>query len=309
MSVNYTIIKFIKMPLKLLVTYVVKLAMKVPFYSQKFIRSIIFDNTKNGKILYSNIGNESYLISSNDKVIGKEIFIKGEFELEKFHIALSILKNKNFKAEIIIDIGANIGSICIPAIKRNIFQYAIAFEPEPFNYSLLLANVNLNGLGKRIKTYNCALGAFGKDEALITLSENNYGDHRINYFKNDEYQIEKCESHISIKIEKIDDIITLNEPLNTLIWIDTQGFEGFILKGAEKILRAKPPLVLEFWPQAMEGFSSSYENLKDVVLHSNYEYFYDLEYAEKPIKVSSESLDLLYNELKLNNKFTDLLFV
>ena len=63
------------------------------------------------------------------------------------------------KPEILIDIGANIGPICIPAVKRNYVKQAIAIEPGPDNARLLRANVALNSLHDRIIVHECAVGA------------------------------------------------------------------------------------------------------------------------------------------------------
>jgi hypothetical protein len=49
---------------------------------------------------------------------------------------------------------------------------------------------------------------------------------------------------------------------STLLWIDTQGYEGQVLEGAQRILdrppRERPMIVLEFWPYGLDrvdGFS------------------------------------------------------
>jgi hypothetical protein len=49
---------------------------------------------------------------------------------------------------------------------------------------------------------------------------------------------------------------------STLLWIDTQGYEGHVLEGAQRILHRprgeRPMMVLEFWPYGLDrvdGFS------------------------------------------------------
>ncbi len=47
------------------------------------------------------------------------------------HRAVSLLGRRGLTS--LIDIGANIGTICIPAVKCGLFDRAIAIEPEPLN--------------------------------------------------------------------------------------------------------------------------------------------------------------------------------
>ena len=64
------------------------------------------------------------------------MFVKEEFDLNKFEKALDFL-NKKKKIENLYDIGANLGIICIPAVKRGLVKKAFAVEPEPKNFQLL----------------------------------------------------------------------------------------------------------------------------------------------------------------------------
>ena len=68
---------------------------------------------------------------------------------------------------------------------------------------------------------------------------------------------------------------------DTLIWIDTEGYEEKILSGAKNILKLQCPLVIEFWPKALLKFNS-YNSLKAHIRY--YNYLYDLS-KPKPIKL------------------------
>jgi len=57
---------------------------------------------------------------------------------------------------------------------------------------------------------------------------------------------------------------------STLLWIDTQGYEGHVLQGAQRILQRpigeRPMIVLEFWPYGLDrvdGFSRLIEYLQE----------------------------------------------
>lgn len=281
-----------------------------PLLRSKTFRAAFFDAAPPNMILFPCAGKEKYLISSSDKIIGREIFIEGNFDFGKFEKALSLL-DRNFKRELLIDIGANIGTICIPAIARQIFSRAIAFEPEPFNYSLLVSNIGLNGLDAKIKSYNVALGDVEK-EFEFELSKTNYGDHRIRVSKTDGVYNEARRKIIRVSCKPLDSILDDVDPHRALIWMDVQGFEGAVLKGAQRILKNRPPVVVEFWPYGMKR-SASYDMFKSSICRSGYQSFFDLGDidANLPIPVSEENFDKMFHKLNRGGEhmFADLLIV
>ena len=146
--------------LKLLVK-IIRIIFK--FFENKKIRKAIFDTSEPNTILFSSGVNEKFILQSNDQVIGRTVYATKEpFDFDKLTKVLKILNLK--KAELLIDVGANIGTICIPAIKRKLFNKAIVFEPEPLNYSLLLSNTIINGCYNKISMHNIALGSKNREK-------------------------------------------------------------------------------------------------------------------------------------------------
>jgi FkbM family methyltransferase len=282
-----------------------KIILSILFLNLNFLnKSIVnnkkktFDNQKKRtELLAINNFNEKYIVNSNDKVIGRSLYINGSFEFEIFLHTLEILKNK-IKTETLVDIGANIGSICIPAVKRGIFKNCFAIEPEPYNFDLLTKNIFINNLSNKIQTFNVALGQFDNKKIKFELSENNYGDHRIksnttekNYFNEDKRKI------IDIEIKKLDTVIEDSDPKETLLWIDVQGYEGFVLEGGMNILSKKPPLVIEFWPYGLDKFNS-YNLLKKNLIKLNYTNCYNLNLKSYIKDLTEDKLDGLYFDYK-----------
>jgi FkbM family methyltransferase len=266
-----------------------------------------FDNQKNEiELLAINKFNEKYIVNSSDKGIGRSLYINGSFEFDIFLHTLEILKNK-IKPKILLDIGANIGSICIPAIKRGIFKKCIAIEPEPYNFNLLTKNIFINDLKNKIKTFNVALGQFDNQKLKFEKSEDNYGDHRIksnsadiNYFNEEKRKI------IDIKTKTLDEIIQDFDPVETLLWMDVQGYEGFVLEGGINTLNKKPFLVIEFEPYLIQRLNS-YNFLKKNLMNVEYRncYILDSKYFFQDYK---SNLDNLYNDLLKTASGTNLLF-
>ncbi len=281
-------------------------------FINKFIvnnKKITFDNTKKNKeLLTVNNYSEKYIINSNDKTISRSLWINGDFEFDIFLHALKILENK-IKKKKLIDIGANIGSICIPAIKRGIFEHGLAIEPEPYNYNLLLKNIFINDLNNKIETLNIALGQIDNEKLKFELSKDNFGDHRI---KSNSKEMNICNDDrrkvITVNTKKLDTVIKSFNPKETLIWIDTQGYEAFILDGGINILSEKATIVIEFWPYGLDKFNS-YNLLKKNLIKADYKNCYDLNSKKYLKNLTEASLDKIYFDYKQRKvDHTNLLF-
>jgi FkbM family methyltransferase len=272
------------------------------FFENKKIRKAIFDTSEPNTILFSRGVNENFILQSNDQVIGRTVYAtKKPFDFDKLTKVLKILNLK--KNELLIDVGANIGTICIPAIKRNLFNKAIVFEPEPLNYSLLLSNIIINGCYNKISTHNIALGSKNREKLNLQLDDHNKGNHRI--IINSKIKLKK---NIVINSHKLDSFIKNVNSLSTLVWIDVQGYETQVLLGAKKLLNKKVPVCVEFSPTFLE--KKKYDIFKKMFIKNGYNYFYNLNLPLKKIALNNESIDNLYKTLK-KNKFAevDLLFI
>ena len=281
-------------------------------FFNKFIvnnKKINFDNIeKNKELLAINNYSEKYIVNSSDIAIGRSLYINGHFEFDTFLYALKILENK-IKKKTLIDIGANIGIICIPAIKRKIFENCIAIEPEPYNYNLLSKNIFINDVNDKIETLNIALGQFDDEQLKFELSVDNFGDHRIksdskekNFYNEDKRKI------ITVNTKKLDTIMKRFNPKDTFIWIDTQGYESFVLDGGINTLSKKTPMVIEFWPYGLDKFNS-YNLLKKNLIKADYKYCYNLNSKNYLKNLTESALDEIYLYYKSKKTdFANLLF-
>ena len=189
-------------------------------------------------------GTEKYLIHTNDP-IGKEIFLHGEYDFRKFELALQLLGRTSVDS--LVDVGANIGSICIPAIKRGFAKNAIAIEPEPTNFAMLQANLAMNNINDRVKSFQMALGSSDDQALFLDLSDENFGDHRIAPTISEP----RKRQQISINSSRFDTIVGDLNPTTDLIYVDVQGFEKMVIDGATQATKNKVPMVLEFWPDGL----------------------------------------------------------
>ena len=224
--------------------------------------------------------------------ISKKLFIEYDFDFFLIKKTLK-LQNKNHKRETIINIGANIGSICIRSIKENFFKYGIFFEPSIINYRLLMANIHINKLEDKIKAYRLALSDRKKILKLIIDTKGNLGRNRISKKKNQKnLKIEKVKSDI------LDNFTSNLSKNNTLIFMDVQGHETNVFKGAKKTIKKKIPIVFEFSPLLLD---KNWIRNFDLLL-KNYNFFYNLREKKRKEKFNKDNLVALFNKLKLQER-------
>jgi FkbM family methyltransferase len=279
----------------------------------------IFDSTRNassftgGSLLLSAGQSELFVVSSDDQTIGRNTFINGgePFDFEKMELVFKLLNLKS-PQKLLVDIGANIGTICIPAVKRGYFKSAIAIEPDPLNYKLLAINIVMNDLQAAVSPRNIALGNKMNKVLRFELSKENHGDHRVRvtHETGDAGYDEGNRKTIDVSSTTLDGILEAKELESAVIWMDTQGYEGFILEGASHVLASGFPLVTEFWPYGINR-ADCFENFKRALLQSPYTKIYDLNRPSHILELNEISLNILYSlykDSKINGS-TDLVFI
>ena len=142
-----------------------------------------------------------------------------------------------------------------------------------------------------------ALTTKKEDSLILELSKNNLGDHRIRTDGLDPERsyVEKRDV-VKVRGETLDEVCVGLEPHDALIWMDTQGYEGYVLKGGGDTLRRGLPIVLEFWPLAMSQ-SNSFYLLKNSLLNGGYTKFIDLKNLNEELALTDDALNDLYEKL------------
>ena len=258
---------------------------------KKTIRSAIYYTTPKNRILFSNNNNTKYLLASCDW-ISQKLFIDESFDFRVLMRAKKLLGKENSKSTL-INVGAHIGSSCIPAIKKNYFKNLIAFEPSKMNFRLLKANIFLNEIDGKAQVYNLALSN-KKANLHLGMFNNNTGDYRI--VKNKQKNTEIIKSDI------LDNYTYNFNKNNSLVFMDAQGHEAEIFMGAKKTIRKKIPFVFEFTPSLLNK-----DWLKKIsILFKYYNFFHDLK-TNKKKRFNATEIKKLYNHYLINNNYTDIL--
>lgn len=201
------------------------------------------------------------LVFEKDRIIGDALVSSGSFQEEAILEVVKFIESVFSKTPaVFVDIGANIGTHVIHAVKRSGFRQGIAFEPDPENFRLLRANALINGVDRKIEFHNLAVTERSA-ELDLGLSDYNYGDHRVvteSAKPGSRCRFESQRECIKIRGVSLDELFPCKEEgdwSDCLFWIDTQGHEGHIFDGGRALFSPrshKKFVVAEFWPYGLE---------------------------------------------------------
>lgn len=177
--------------------------------------------------------------------VGKDIYYKYGVYAED-HITTYLLNNLNISNDdFIIDVGANIGwhSFTLSSQAKPVI---FSFEPDPFNFSLLKQNKEINNM-TNVRLFNLALDNESGEKTLYLYKDHNLGRHSM-------IQHQKSVKSTGITTVRLDDLLKKEGMDNRrikLIKIDIEGFEYAAMQGAKEALQRTDYLLTEFTPEMM----------------------------------------------------------
>jgi FkbM family methyltransferase len=199
--------------------------------------------------------------------IDLSLFLFGSFQ--KWVIDGTLLPHKDdFCA---IDIGANIGAICLPLAARHTRARVIAVEPTDHAFKRLQRNIELNPeLQPRIHTVQAFVGDGSNNSASMVA----YPSWRLDNTDGIRHEVHLGEAHeVTCPTISIDGLAQ-QQALDHLdfIKIDTDGHEMDILKGAKQTLqRWRPTVVFEFCFYENEKRGYTFDDFTAYFRELNYE--------------------------------------
>lgn len=171
-------------------------------------------------------------------------------------------------ANVILDIGSNIGWTSLRFASKNPKANIIAFEPHPLTFQRAQDNFQRNSFSN-ILCLNIGLGESSTILKIYELMDNNSGMNRI--------VLEELDRpYKEVKIERLDDVLN-NRNIHQvdLIKMDVEGFEVFVLKGASTILsNSNAKILLETDDAFLKNNGSSARALIDILKGYGYQSFY-----------------------------------
>lgn len=178
-----------------------------------------------------------YILPNLRETLALDIFLGGIYEPETHQfLTRSIPPNST-----VLDIGANIGSISIPLAKNRTDLKFICLEASPFVFKYLQQNVELNELETRFTLINKAIGAIDNEQLPFYSSPEHFGKGSLSaVFTQDPVMVN------SISVDTLLSQLSIGRV--DFIKADIEGFEYFLFKGAEKLLKMPqaPVILFEF---------------------------------------------------------------
>jgi FkbM family methyltransferase len=227
----------------------------------------------------------------NPLVAPKEISLNSVAFFRKF------LKEGDFA----IDIGANIGHMTIPmALAAGKQGMAMAFDPNPFVYEILLENSKLNPDLTNIHTFNYAISE--QEEEFYYLSSeasfNNGGISKERDNRHGKYSLDTKIKGIRLEefiLKSYSDWISKIK----LIKIDTEGYDKEIIKSISGLLnKYKPAVITECFGKT--NAEERYEHF-DLLKSKGYSLYYisDFDVNAKIVPIEKKEDMLLWKHFDL----------
>ena len=220
--------------------------------------------TANGLLSFSNM----------DLHNARTLFVHREWELDLITRAMDYLRREGYTgkpgADVMVDVGANIGMICVAMLRLGHFKEALAFEPGPENFQFLTRNIEQNRMKGAIRPFPFALTE-SSGEVEMELSEENYGDHRVRSpgAAGPGLMGEDGRRTVRVPARSLDEVLASMAAVDPrrigLIWVDTQGHEGHFFRGARKTLAHRMPVLSEFWPYGILRSGLDRESYAEIV--------------------------------------------
>ena len=172
----------------------------------------------------------------------------GIWEKKLYEIYKKILN----KDDVVIDVGAYIGTHTLPM--SHFSKKVYAFEANPDIFSYLKQNVEQNDI-QNIELFNTLLS---DSIQLLDFYKRNDGTSRVS----SRAVKGKC---LSLPADSLDNLLNIEEKIK-LIKIDCEGHEFKVLEGAKKIIEKSRPIILieVFKTNRDELFKWSIDNLYSV---------------------------------------------
>ncbi len=224
-------------------------------------------------------GGVRYVVSTTDRVVGMSLFTRGRFDdhlSDVFAVLRELPGGADNRRRTLIEVGANIGTTTIPALRGGFAARAVAIEPHPANVALLRQNLAANELSERARVLGVAISD-RVGVADLAVSSDNGGGHWIASQHRDGDRQASATSTVAVATTTLDALIAKGEldlAEVVLVWIDAQGHEAHVLAGAERLLASDVPVLAEYWPHGLRG-AGALERFEALVSR-NYSDFVDL---------------------------------
>ena len=219
------------------------------------------------------LGKESILVVKGDghkfyaatRDVNITDFLVRSGSLDYERLQAKLINNALKPSMTVLDIGANIGYYTL-MIARGLqgSGQVYSFEPEPFNFRLLAANVKTNGYTNITLVRKAVCEVDG--EVSIFKDVDHYGAHSL--WSNNITHLSSVERVSAITLDSFSE----NVERVDLIKMDIQGAEGGAIRGGERLLSEQHPILFfEISPCLLRHAGDDLQSIVDLLQSWGYE--------------------------------------
>jgi len=203
-----------------------------------------------------------FLVDTTD-YIDRCIAYDGMWEAPQLEELAELCRRR--KIDCFLDVGANAGFYSIMFARKKLADRIIAFEPDPGNYSRLMANLALNDLSGWVEAVPLALGDANSEVTLYEGAKWNRGESTIA----EPDQTPKEFTH-RVRQTRFDDAFAISGK-NIIIKMDVEGYEFHALSGMERTLKENACyLQVELYSDRLEELKALFARLGYRYLHTEF---------------------------------------
>ena len=203
-----------------------------------FLRNQRYNKIKKPILKEINIDENNFriLLHPGNDFMEELIYNNNKFEPQ----VSDLIRKHGNKNNVFIDVGSNVGYHSLYA--SSLFKKVIAFEPVPEVFRQFKKSIKLNGF-RNVSAYNLACSS-KNGKSYIHFKNGAHGGAALRKRKT---------SHcISINTVSLDNFLKKYRHKIGLIKIDVEGHEFHVIKGMEKIIKKrKPVIIMEFIPDLL----------------------------------------------------------
>lgn len=243
----------------------------------KMIYRFLYQRFKpSGTVMVDAQGSRMY-VDSQDTEVATSLIRWGLYSKSETVLFKELVK----KGMVVIDVGANIGYFTLLASRLVGEEGKVfAFEPEPYNYSLLCRNVRANGCSNVITIQKAVFSKSGK--MSLFLEKRNLGGHSLS-----KAGILDRAGSIAVEVTSLDEFFQNKGFRIDIVKMDTEGSEMGILQGMTNLINQNDNLkiITEFSPVLLRGSGFSPVNFLNKLTECGFT-LYEIGQRRQPINVN-----------------------
>jgi FkbM family methyltransferase len=246
----------------------------------KIIYRSLYQRFKPSGIVMVDVQGIRMYVDSQDTEVATSLIRWGLYAKSETVLFNELIKRRM----VVIDIGANIGYFTLLAARLVGEEGKVfAFEPEPYNYSLLCKNVRANGCNNVIAIQKAVFTKSGK--MRLFLEKRNLGGHSLS-----KASILNKAGSITVEVTSLDEFFQNRGFKIDVVKMDAEGSEMGILQGMTNLINENDNLkiITEFSPALLRGSGFSPMDFLNKLTECGFT-LYEIGQRGEPINVNQPS--------------------